>query len=247
MDWIAFADASAPNTSFISYTYVGAGVTTRTWTVLTPTAGGPYEFRLFLNNGYTRAATSPKVTVVPPAPVITALSPSTAVAGTSSLSLIAYGNNFTPTSVVRWNGSPRTTTYSTSTQLSAAISSADLAFAGSPQVTVFTPAPGGGTSNAVTFTITPALTLTVNPTSVAPGGLVTVTLTAGPGGATDWLAFATTSAANSSYVLWTYVGAGVTARTWTIAAPATAGTYEFRLFLNDGLTRAATSPTVTVQ
>jgi len=247
LDWLAFAAASAPNTSNVTWTYVGGGLTTRTWMVTTPTTGGPYEFRLFLNDGYTRAATSAMVTVVPPAPVITSLSPSAAVAGTSSLSLIVNGSNFTPLSVVRWNGSPRTTTYSTSTQLSAAISSADLAVAGSPQVTVFTPAPGGGTSNPVTFTITPALALTVNTTSVAPGGLVTVTLTAGPGGATDWLAFAPTSAPNASYVQWTYVGAGVTTRTWTIAAPATAGTYEFRLFLNDGLTRAATSPTVTVQ
>jgi hypothetical protein len=247
LDWMAFADASAPNTSNVTWTYVGASVTTSTWTVMTPTTGGPYEFRLFLNDGYTRAATSPSVTVVPPAPVITSLSPSTAVAGASSLTLFVNGSNFTPTSVVRWNGSPRTTTYQASTQLSATISSADLAFAGSPQVTVFTSAPGGGTSNAVTFTITQPPTLTVNTTSVAPGGSLTVTLTAGPGGATDWLAFAATSAPNNSYVQWTYVGPGVTTRTWTIAAPATAGMYEFRLFLNDGYTRAATSLTVTVQ
>jgi hypothetical protein len=43
------------------------------------------------------------------------------------------------------------------------------------------------------------------------------------------------------------VGGGVTTRTWTITAPTAPGTYEFRLFLNDGFTRAATSPTVTVQ
>jgi hypothetical protein len=61
------------------------------------------------------------------------------------------------------------------------------------------------------------------------------------------LAFAPTSAADSGYVEWTYVGSGVTTRTWTITAPTTPGTYEFRLFLNDGFTRAATSPTVTVQ
>ena len=246
-DWIAFADASAPNTSFITYTYVGVGVTTSTWMVTTPTTGGPYEFRLFLNNGYTRAATSPRITVVAPIPVITSLNPSAVVAGSSSLSLIVSGSNFTPGSVVRWDGSPRTTTYVAPTQLSATISSADLASVGSPQVTVFTPAPGGGTSNAVTFNITGPPTLTVNTTSVARGGLVTVTLTGGLGGATDWLALAATSAPNTTYLQWTYVGSGVTTRTWTINAPTTAGTYEFRLFLNNGYTRAATSPTVTVQ
>jgi hypothetical protein len=212
-----------------------------------PTGGGPYEFRLFLNNDYIRAATSPKLTIVPPVPGITSLNPNAAVAGTSSLTLLVNGSNFTPTSVVRWNGSPRTTTYNGATQLSATISSADLASASNAQVTVFTPAPGGGTSNAVTFAVTPPPTLMVDAMSVAPGGLVTVTLTGGLGGASDWLAFTATAAANTTYLQWTYVGNGVTARTWTITAPAAPGTYEFRLFLNGGFTRAATSPTVTVR
>jgi hypothetical protein len=43
------------------------------------------------------------------------------------------------------------------------------------------------------------------------------------------------------------VATGVTSSTWTITAPATLGTYEFRLFLNGTFTRAATSPTVRVQ
>ena len=246
-DWIAFADASAPNTSSIIWTYAGAGVTTRTWTVTTPITGGPFEFRLFPNDGYIRAATSPGITILAPVPVITSLDPSGALAGSASLSLNVYGSNFTPASVVRWNGSPRTTTYLGPTQLSAAITSADLAVVGTPAVTVFTPAPGGGTSNAVTFNVTGPPTVTVSARSVALGGSVTVTLTGGLGGSTDWIAFAATSASNMSYVQYIYVGGGATTRIWTITAPTTPGTYEFRLFLNDGYTRAATSPTVTVQ
>jgi hypothetical protein len=246
-DWMAFADASAPNTSYMTWIYVGTGVTTRTWTVMTPITAGLYEFRLFPNGDYIRAATSPAITLTAPVPVITSLNPNAAVAGTSSLSLIVNGSNFTPASVVRWNGSPRTTTFGASTQLSATISSADLAAAASTQVTVFTPAPGGGTSNAVTFNITPPPTLTVSATSVARGGSLTVTLTGGLGGGADWLAFAATSAPNTTYLQWIYVGTGVITRTWTITAPATPGMYEFRLFPNDGYTRAATSPTVTVQ
>jgi hypothetical protein len=114
-------------------------------------------------------------------------------------------------------------------------------------VTVFTPAPGGGTSNAVTFNVTGPPTLTVSTRSVAPGGLVTVTLTGGLGGSTDWIAFAATSASDMSYIQYIYVGGGATTCIWTINAPMAPGTYEFRLFLNDGYTRAATSPTVTVQ
>ena len=121
-----------------------------------PTAGGTYEFRLFLNGGYQRAATSPPVTV----------------AG-----------------------------------------------------------------------VTPALT--VNTTNTVVGGSVTVTLTGGFGGSADWLALAAAGGADTSYLQWTYVGPGVSTRTWTVTMPATPGSYEFRLFLNNGFSRAATSPTVT--
>ena len=54
---------------------------------------------------------------------------------------------------MRWNGSDRTTTYVNSTQLTASILAADIAAAGTASVTVFNGTPGGGTSNAQTFTI----------------------------------------------------------------------------------------------
>ena len=97
-----------------------------------------------------------------------------------------------------------------------------------------------------TFSVTVAPVLTVNTTTVAPGGQVTVTLIGGFGGGADWLAFAPTSVPNTSYLQYIYVGAGVTTRSWTVTTPSTVGPYEFRLFLNNGYTRAATSPTVAV-
>jgi len=98
----------------------------------------------------------------------------------------------------------------------------------------------------VTVAPGPPPSLSVSATTVAPGGSVTATLTNGLGGGTDWLALAATAAPNTSYLQWIYVGSGVTSRTWTVTMPTTAGTYEFRLFPNNGYTRAATSPTVTV-
>jgi len=115
------------------------------------------------------------------------------------------------------------------------------------QVTVFTPAPGGGTSAPLVFTAAPPPTLTVSATTVAPGATVTVTLVNGVGGLYDWLSFAPVSAANSSFVTFVYIGGSTTTRTWTVTAPATPGPYEFRLFLNNTYTRTATSPTITVQ
>src|SRR5262249_330605 len=132
-DWIALASTSAPNTSYLQYVYVGAGVTTRTWTVTMPTTPGTYEFRLFLNNGYTRAATSPAVTVnssLNPVPTITSLSPAQALVGSSAFTLTVGGSGFIASSVVKWNGANRTTTYVSPTSLQAAITASDLASIG---------------------------------------------------------------------------------------------------------------------
>ena len=83
---------------------------------------------------------------------------------------------------------------------------------GTAEVTVFTPAPGGGTSSSLTFTIDPAATLAVSASTVAPGGTVTVTLGNGIGGAQDWIAVAAVGTPNTSNLGWTYVGANVTTR-----------------------------------
>jgi hypothetical protein len=249
-DWLALASTASANSTYVTFTYVGAGVTTRTWTVTMPSTPGTYEFRLFLNNGYTRAATSPTITVsaaVNPAPTITSLSPARASAGTGAFTLTVNGTGFGTGSEVRWNGAPRTTTFVSATQLRASIAAADIAAPATAQVTVFSPSPGGGTSAPVAFTIAPPPTLTVSATTVARGSQITVTHNDGLGGLYDWLSFAPVSAPNSSFITFVYVGGGTTSRTWTVTAPSTPGTYEFRLFLNNSYTRTATSPPVIVQ
>ncbi|MGI9046418.1 MAG: IPT/TIG domain-containing protein [Burkholderiales bacterium] len=88
-----------------------------------------------------------------PAPTLTSISPTSATAGGATFTLTVTGSNFVSSSVVRWNGANRTTTFVSATQMSASIPAADIAAAGTAQVTVFTPTPGGGTSAAQTFTI----------------------------------------------------------------------------------------------
>ena len=105
-----------------------------------------------------------------PVPSLTSLSPSSAMAGGAGFTLTVTGSNFINGSVVYWNGANRTTTYVSATQLTAAITVADIATAGTALVTVYNPAPGGGTSNAITFTIqaaNPVLnSLTIYPSNV---------------------------------------------------------------------------------
>ena len=88
-----------------------------------------------------------------PAPSITSISPSSAPNGGSSLSLTVNGSNFVSGSVVQVNGSSRSTTFVGTTQLVATITAADLSNIGTVTITVFTPAPGGGTSNGLIFSI----------------------------------------------------------------------------------------------
>jgi hypothetical protein len=78
--------------------------------------------------------------------------------------LTVNGSNLISTSTVQWNGKSQTTNFVSSTQLTAQISSDDISVAGTDAVTVSNPAPGGGTSNAVSFNI-PCVLATSGPVS----------------------------------------------------------------------------------
>ncbi|MBI5202886.1 MAG: IPT/TIG domain-containing protein [Elusimicrobia bacterium] len=112
-----------------------------------------------------------------PAPVVTSISPSSAAAGGPDFVLNVFGGNFlTGRSTVRWNGAVRETGYISATQIQALITAADLAAAGAASVTVFNPGPGGGTSNAATFTIVstaPAGATAFQESFPYPDGLIT--------------------------------------------------------------------------
>ena len=93
------------------------------------------------------------VYIAPAREGLSSISPMSANAGGTAFTLTATGTNFETGFVVQWNGVTRPTTYVSTTQLTALISAIDLATAGTAQVTVFNPAPGGETSNPLIFTI----------------------------------------------------------------------------------------------
>lgn len=111
-----------------------------------------------------------------PVPNINRISPSYAAPGGAQFTLTVNGSNFMSggVSTVRWNGTDKPTTYVSATQLTATIAAADIASAGTAQVTVFNVTPGGGTSNAAVFTIgnsNPSPTITsLSPSSGTAGG-----------------------------------------------------------------------------
>jgi uncharacterized protein YegP (UPF0339 family) len=100
----------------------------------------------------------------------------------------------------------------------------------------------------------PGPALSVTPTSVAGGASVTASFS-GVASPTpeDWVGVFPTGASNAAYVGWFWTSSctqvpgatGLSAGSCTIAMPATAGTYELRLFANNGDAVLATSATVT--
>lgn len=89
----------------------------------------------------------------PPRPTLTALSRTTAWAGSPSLTLTLTGTGFASSSVGRVNGASRPTVLVSASRLTVTLSAADLAAPRTNLLTVFTPAPGGGTSGALALTV----------------------------------------------------------------------------------------------
>jgi hypothetical protein len=105
-----------------------------------------------------------------------------------------------------------------------------------------TPTPNPGTA-----------TVTASPTTVAPGGAETVTITNGPGNTTDWVGLYAVGAADTAYASWKYLSdtqtapsPGLTSATLHFTMPTTPGQYEFRFWANNGYTLLGKSNTVTV-
>ncbi len=108
-----------------------------------------------------------------PVPVLSSLSPSSAITGDAALTLTVNGSNFVGGAVVRWDGANRVTSFVSGTQLTATIPATDLATAGIYPVSVFNPAPGGGTSTtSANFTVhNRTLSITsISPSSKSEGG-----------------------------------------------------------------------------
>lgn len=103
-------------------------------------------------------------------PSITTLNPNNKLALGPAFNLTVNGTNFDNLSVVRWQGSDRTTTFGSANQVTAAIPATDLAVGGLIPVTVFNPVQGK-TSNSVNFTVNnPVPTVTkIDPKSVRRG------------------------------------------------------------------------------
>ena len=112
-----------------------------------------------------------------------------------------------------------------------------------------------GTSPVLTVTVAPPPSLGASPSPVVRGASVTATWSGITGASpTDWIGVHTASGADNAFIEWRYVncsqtpGGPVPAGSCAIPVPVTAvpGSYQLRLFRNDGFVKIATSPNFTV-
>jgi hypothetical protein len=218
-------NGAAKTTTFVSATQITAAITaadiatagTPSVTVTNPSPGG----------GASGAQT---FTINNPAPAITSLSPTGATAGGAAFTLTVNGTGFVSSSAVKFNGTAKTTTFVSATQLTAAITAADIAAAGSANVTVTNPAPGGGTSTVVVFNIAsapnPVPTLTsISPTSATAGGAAFTLTVNGTNYVSSSVVNFNGSARTTTVVSATQLTASITA-----ADIATAGSFPITVF-----------------
>ena len=123
-----------------------------------------------IGNAEGRAVIADDDAAVNPVPYVSDLAPLAVLPGSPGFDLTVHGANFLPVSVVRWNGASRPTTYVSSRELRAAISADDVATPRTGLVTVLTPGPGGGVSEAMPLLVTtPSTLLSFTRSDIAAG------------------------------------------------------------------------------
>ena len=121
--------------------------------------GGRAQFHAMYNGGQN------------PSPTVTTISPTSAPSGGPPFMLTADGTGFLSGAQVNFNGTALTTTFVSSTQLTATVQTTDIPLPETVQVRVDNPPPGGFGANSIPFTVTlgtyPVPTLnSLNPNSI---------------------------------------------------------------------------------
>jgi hypothetical protein len=215
------------------YTFITTDAGVHAFTVMLQTSGSQTITVNQLTHPPFRGSVT--VTVNNPVPALSSLSQNSAVEGSASILLGVNGSNFVPASVVQWNGTAVATTYVSSTHLNATIPASDLAEEGTNNVTVFNPAPGGGTSSSLPFTLTDAALTATGTTfnateGIGIGGQVASLVDANPG--------ATISDFTGSGAISIAWGDGTTPTSGTVSQPGGPGTQfivqGFHIYAEEG-------------
>ncbi len=106
--------------------------------------------------------------VVWPTPELFSSSPAAITAGSPAQFISLFGDRFTSASEARFDGIPLLTTLVSETELLVLVPETLVAAAGNPNLTVFTPSPGGGESIPLGLTLSPPYIVGIFPASFPP-------------------------------------------------------------------------------
>jgi hypothetical protein len=152
------------NTTSLTTSYVSATRLTAAVPASLIAAVNTASITVSTAGGVSSAAT---FTINPPAPTITSLNPSIAVAGSAAYTLIINGTNFTATSTVLWGSTPLTAAYVSAAQLTVAVPTSLIASIGTASIKVSNVT---GSSSSATVTIKPPQPVI---TSLTPNSVLT--------------------------------------------------------------------------
>lgn len=208
---------------------------------------GNYSITVVNSNGTASSQATFYVKADNPAPTLNSINPNSVNAGNPEFTMNLYGLNFKNGATAYWQGTPLTTYYGDASYISAVVPASLLTTAGTYNVTVVNPSPGGGTSGAVGFTVNavgnPAPTITqLIPASATNGSADTPLQVIGPG---NFVSGATISL-NGTAVATTYIGTGELRATIPAALLSTAGVNVTVTVTNPAPGGGATSATFTV-
>jgi trimeric autotransporter adhesin len=118
-----------------------------------------------------------------PEPTVSALAPSSVLVDSPSETITVTGTNFVSGITLTVNGSPRSTTYVSATQLTASLTSDDFLSAAPRLLNAVNPQPGGGASGTIALVVTnPVPTVTsLSPNALNAGSAATVVNIVGTG------------------------------------------------------------------
>ncbi len=244
-DWIGFYKVGSADNGYISYQYLN-GNKSGSLAFKAPEPGA-YNFRMFENDGYKLLATSNNLVA--------------AYSASLTAKLDASGENITVTySMGPGNAKDWIGIYKVGAADNGYISYQYLNGNKNGSLTFKAPAvsnvPQVGTYNFRMF-VNDGYTLlatsneivigqsTYNLTATLSGGNITVTYSGAPGNARDWIGIYKVGAADNGYISYQYLN-GKKSGSLNFTAPTTAGSYNFRMFVNDGYTLLATSNEVVI-
>jgi len=144
--WIGTYEIPSDNIGYQNIPFTIEGSQASITTNMTTHFDSPAE--LTNNTGY---VVSGSFNVYSPVPILNSISPLLKMAGDPQFTLTLNGSNFYSSSTAQFAGVSLSTTYINSGQLTAIIPASNIVFAGTFNITVYNPTPGGGTSNTVGF------------------------------------------------------------------------------------------------